>query len=83
MDGAKQSRGEEVTTDLDPRTLKVYETMKKLGATSPQSLKTADDIMRACGLPKSVVNNALMTLVNKGYAKRVAREKAAGYYLLK
>jgi len=83
MDVAKQSRGEEVTTDLDPRTQKVYDAMKKLGATSPQSLKTADDIMRACGLPKSVVNNALMTLVNKGYAKRVAREKAAGYYLLK
>jgi hypothetical protein len=30
-----------------------------------------------------MVNNALMDLVAKGYVKRVAREKAAGYYTLK
>jgi len=28
-------------------------------------------------------NNALQELVAKGYAKRVAREKAAGYYVVK
>jgi DNA-binding IclR family transcriptional regulator len=62
---------------------KVYDTLKKLGATNPNTLKTADDVMRAAKLPKGMTNNALMELVSKGYAKRVAREKAAGYYLLK
>ena len=62
---------------------KVYDALKKLGATSPDSLKTADDATRASGLPKSMTNNALMELVAKGYARRVARQKAAGYYLTK
>jgi hypothetical protein len=39
--------------------------------------------MRSAGLPKGMANNALMELVAKGYAKRVARQKAAGYYLTK
>ncbi|MCS7131426.1 MAG: helix-turn-helix domain-containing protein [Hadesarchaea archaeon] len=69
--------------ELTPTGKKVYEAMKKLGATSPDALKTADDIMRASGLPKGMTNNALMELVSKGFAKRVARQKAAGYYLLK
>lgn len=69
--------------ELTPMAKKVYEAMKKIGATASTSLKTADDVMRAAKLPKGVVNNALMELVSKGYAKRVAREKAAGYYLLK
>jgi DNA-binding IclR family transcriptional regulator len=72
-----------MTTDLTPAGKKVYDAMKKLGATSPESLKTADDIMRASGLPKGMSNNALQELVAKGYAKRVAREKAAGYYVMK
>jgi DNA-binding IclR family transcriptional regulator len=72
-----------MNADLTPAGKKVYEAMKKLGATSSESLKTADDIMRAAGLPKGMTNNALMELVAKGYAKRVAREKAAGYYVMK
>jgi hypothetical protein len=69
--------------DLTPNAQKVYDALKKLGATSPDSLKTADDIMRASHIPKGMANNALMELVVKGYAKRVAREKAAGYYATK
>jgi len=72
-----------MTTDLTPNAKKVYDAMKKIGATSDSSVKTADDIMRASGLPKSMSNNALMELVAKGYAKRMAREKAAGYYVTK
>ena len=72
-----------MTTDLTPNAKKVYDAMKKLGATSDSSVKTADDIMRASGLPKGMSNNALQELVAKGYARRVAREKAAGYYVLK
>jgi DNA-binding IclR family transcriptional regulator len=72
-----------MTTDMTPNAKKVYDAMKKFGATSDSSVKTADDIMRASGLPKGMSNNALQELVAKGYAKRVAREKAAGYYVMK
>jgi len=69
--------------ELTPAGKKVYDAMKKLGATSQDALKTADDVMRAASLPKGMTNNALMELVAKGYARRVARQKAAGYYLAK
>jgi len=69
--------------ELTPPGKKVYDAMKKLGATNLDSLKTADDVTRAASLPKSMANNALMELVAKGYAKRVARQKAAGYFLVK
>jgi len=69
--------------EMTPNAQKVYDALKKLGATSPEALKTADDVMRAARLPKGMVNNALMELVAKGFAKRVAREKAAGYHLIK
>ncbi|MGC8663109.1 MAG: helix-turn-helix domain-containing protein [Thermoplasmata archaeon] len=68
---------------LTPNTKKVYEAMKKLGASSEDKLKTADDIMKAAGLGKGIVNNALQELMNKGYVKRVARQKSAGYFLIK
>lgn len=70
-------------SDMTPNAQKVYEALKKLGASTPETLKTSDDAMRAAHLPKGMVNNALMELVAKGFAKRVAREKAAGYYLTK
>jgi DNA-binding IclR family transcriptional regulator len=69
--------------ELTPNAQKAYDALKKLGATSPGSLKTADDITRVSRLPKGMVNNALMELAAKGYAKRVAREKAAGYHVTK
>ncbi|HEU12601.1 MAG: transcriptional regulator [Thermoplasmata archaeon] len=68
---------------LTPNAKKVYEAMKKLGATSEDKLKTADDIMKAASMGKGLVNNALQELINKGYVKRIARQKSAGYYLLK
>lgn len=61
---------------------KVVEVMKSLGATSPDKLKTVDHIARAAMLPKGRVANILLTLANKRVVKRVARQKAAGYYLL-
>lgn len=69
--------------DLTPNAQKAYDALKKLGSISPETLKTSDDAMRASHLPKGMVNNALMELVAKGFAKRVAREKAAGYYITK
>ena len=56
--------------------------MKELGATKDSALKTADDITKKTNRPKGLVTNALVTLAQKGIVKRVAREKAAGYYLL-
>jgi len=39
--------------------------------------------MKASQMGKGVVNNALQELQNKGYVKRVARQKSAGYYIIK
>lgn len=68
--------------DLSPHQKKVYEGMLKLSATAETSLRTADDITRACGLGKDIVNNALIELRNRGIVKRIAREKSAGYYIV-
>jgi predicted transcriptional regulator len=67
--------------ELTPIEEIVVKAMKELGATSENSLKTADDIMRKCNRPKGQVNNALLSLVQKGIVVRKVREKAAGYYL--
>jgi len=69
--------------DLTPNAQKVYETLKKLGATAEEKLKTADDVMKASQMGKGIVNNALQELQNKGYVKRVARQKSAGYFTIK
>jgi len=68
--------------DLNPQEQKILATLHAIGATVPDKLKTADDIMRASNLAKGIVGNVLTSLVNKGVVKRVAREKAAGYYAL-
>lgn len=69
--------------ELTPAGQKAYDALKKLGATNPDALRTADDITRTSRLPKGMTNNALMELVAKGYARRVARQKSAGYYITK
>lgn len=72
-----------MSQELNNQERQIYEALKKLGASSEEKLKTADDIMRTARLPKGMVNNGLQALVQKGYVKRVAREKAAGYFLVK
>lgn len=67
--------------DLNPIESMVVQAMRDLGATSDEKKKTADDITKKCNRPKSMVNNALVSLVQKGMVKRVAREKASGYYV--
>ena len=42
-----------------------------------------DDIMKASRLGKAIVTSALQSLSNKGYIKRVARSKSAGYFVVK
>jgi predicted transcriptional regulator len=69
--------------DLTTNAQKVYDSLKRLGSTSEEKLKTADDIMKASQMGKGIVTNALQELQNKGYAKRVVRQKSAGYFLIK
>lgn len=62
---------------------KIVETMKRIGATSEDKLRTMDHIAKAVGMPKPKVADLVLSLVNKKVLRRVARTKAAGYYLEK
>lgn len=68
--------------DLTDKEKKVLETLRDLGATTEDKLRTADDVMKKSRLPKTLVSNSLVSLTNKKVVKRVVRQKAAGYYLL-
>jgi predicted transcriptional regulator len=68
--------------ELTPIEGMIVKAMQDLGATKDSSIKTSDDIAKKCNRPKGMVNNALVALVQKGVIKRVAREKASGYYIL-
>lgn len=61
---------------------KVVEAMKMLKATSEDKLKDADQIAKSAMMPKGKAANVLLSLIGKRVIKRVAREKAAGYYLI-
>ncbi len=69
--------------ELTPIENEVMNAMKEIGATSEEKKKTADDIAKKSNRPKSMVTNALVMLAQKGVVKRVAREKSAGYYVIK
>lgn len=69
--------------DLSTQAQKVYDSLKRLGSTSEDTLKTADDIMKASQMGKGLVTNSLQELQNKGYVKRIVRQKSAGYYVVK
>ncbi|HKJ96218.1 MAG TPA: transcriptional regulator [Thermoplasmataceae archaeon] len=68
---------------MSANTKKIYEAMKKIGAVSEDKLKTADDIMKSASLGKGIVSSSLQELQKNGYIKRVARQKSAGYYVIK
>ncbi len=67
--------------EFTPIENEILNAMREIGATTEEKKKTADDIAKKCNRPKSMVTNGLMALANKGAVKRVAREKAAGYYV--
>ena len=69
--------------DVSDRASKVYDAMKSAGMTSEDKMRDADAITKMARLPKGMVLSALQELESKGYARRRAREKAAGYYLVK
>ncbi len=67
--------------ELNEDEKKVIEALKSFGARSEDKLKDADGIARAALMPKGKVSNILIQLVGKKVVRRVAREKAAGYYI--
>ena len=68
---------------ISDRANKVYDAMKSAGLTSEDKMRDADQITNMSKLPKNMTLNALQELMAKGYVKRKAREKAAGYYVIK
>ncbi|MGC8479268.1 MAG: helix-turn-helix domain-containing protein [Candidatus Micrarchaeia archaeon] len=69
--------------EMTPIEQMILGAMNELGAVSDEKKKTADDIAKKCNRPKSMVTNALVSMAQKGVIKRVVREKASGYYVLK
>jgi DNA-binding IscR family transcriptional regulator len=57
--------------------------MKDAGLTGEDRMRDAEQITNLAKLPKNFVLQALQELQAKGYIKRRAREKAAGYYITK
>jgi len=62
---------------------KVYDAMKAAGIVSEEKMRDADAITNMARLPKNFVLQALQELQSRGYVRRKAREKAAGYYIVK
>ena len=72
-----------IEDELSANALKVYKAMKDLGMQIEAKMGTAERITQSAKLPKTMVMNALQELQTKGFARRKAREKAAGYFLMK
>jgi len=62
---------------------RVLKALVELGATDENKMKTADNVMKKVNMAKGMVASALINLANKGVIKRVVREKASGYYVIK
>jgi predicted transcriptional regulator len=69
--------------DVSDRSTKVYDAMKAAGVVAEDKMRDAEAITKMSKLPKTFVLQALQELQAKGYVKRKAREKAAGYYIVK
>ena len=61
---------------------KVVEAMKSLKAVTDEGKKDVDQIAKTATMPKGKVANIIQNLLNKRVVKRIAREKAAGYFLI-
>ena len=68
---------------VSDRANKVYDTMKSGGIVTEDRMRDAEHITKITKLPKNFVLQALQELMGKGYVKRRAREKAAGYWIIK
>ena len=61
---------------------KVVEVMRLLKAEAEDKLKDVDQIAKTAMMQKGKVANMIVNLVNKKVVRRIAREKAAGYFLI-
>ena len=68
--------------ELNDDEKKVIESMKTLKAVSEIGKKDVDQIAKTSLMPKGKVANIIQGLVNKKVVKRIARDKAAGYFLI-
>ena len=66
---------------VTPHHQKIYDFLHSGGYLNPDHLVDADKIALGTKLSKGVVANLLLDLEKKGWCKRVARGKAAGYYI--
>jgi predicted transcriptional regulator len=66
-----------------PQQQKVYDFLHTGGFLNENKLQDADRIALGAKLPKGIATNVLMELEKQGWVKRVARGKAAGYYITK
>ena len=57
--------------------------MKAAGITGEDKMRDAEAVTKMSKLSKNFVLQALQELQSKGYVRRKAREKAAGYYIVK
>lgn len=71
-----------IEDNLSPNAVKVYRAMKDMGFVSEEKMGAAERITQTTKLPKNMALNALQELQTKGMARRKAREKSAGYYLI-
>ena len=75
--------GARMPDDVSDRATKVYDAMKSAGIIAEDKMRDADAITKMSKLSKNFVLQALQELQSKGYVKRKAREKAAGYFIVK
>jgi predicted transcriptional regulator len=61
---------------------KVVEAMRSLKAVTDEGKKDVDQIAKTATMPKGKVANIIQNLMFKKLVKRIAREKAAGYFLI-
>ena len=66
---------------VTPHHQKIYDFLHGGGFLTPDKLQDADKIALGTKLSKGVVANLLLDLEKRGFVKRVARGKAAGYYI--
>ena len=68
--------------ELTDEEKKVVEAMKTLKAVAEDKIKDVDQIAKTAMMPKGKVANMIVNLVNKRVVRRIAREKAAGYFVV-
>ena len=68
--------------ELSDEEKKIVEAMKSLRATTEEGKKDVDQIAKTAMMPKGKAASVVQNLVSKKVVKRIAREKAAGYFVI-